>query len=374
MLSKEAEGHGNLPGNINLPTNDLKTDGIIPNSLKMPNSDLKINDPSIPAIGDASVGDISSARNPDININVKKDLDKVTNLKDVDKVKSTTNELSTTAGKIDEYTQDIKQVSEGNLEKAKTIKEDAISKLPVNDELTELQKQESLIKEQKAKLESYKKPDEYKKETLARSRKLVALQMATFEKQLQESIESVSKYQRKLGSVLSKTSELSQKRDKLKRLRKYEKFVPGLTFQVLNGGAYMLDINPALKYRLTSYWSIGQGWNERVRFGKHDQSYNQFRVYGIRSFTEVIIFKGLSVRLDAERMSSSIPFSLNERKRIGIWSYIAGIKKDFSFIPRVNGNVQFMYNLYSTHTSDPYANKLNVRFGFEYVRKKNLKN
>jgi hypothetical protein len=46
--------------------------------------------------------------------------------------------------------------------------------------------------------------------------------------------------------------------------------------------------------------------------------------------------------------------------------YMAGIKKEFTFFPRVVGNVQFMYNFYDPKHYRVYPARFNVRFGFEF--------
>jgi hypothetical protein len=55
------------------------------------------------------------------------------------------------------------------------------------------------------------------------------------------------------------------------------------------------------------------------------------------------------------------------------WGYAVGAKKDFSVVPRVYGNVQFMYNVFMTTRESMYPSRFNVRFGFEYKLKKRKK-
>jgi hypothetical protein len=94
--------------------------------------------------------------------------------------------------------------------------------------------------------------------------------------------------------------------------------------------------------------------------------------YGIRSFYELSVLKGLWLRTDVERMNAFVPINrthqdIGERKKVR--SYMAGIKKDFSLVPGVTGNVQFMYNLYDPDRTSPYFNRFNVRFGFPLKKK-----
>jgi hypothetical protein len=58
---------------------------------------------------------------------------------------------------------------------------------------------------------------------------------------------------------------------------------------------------------------------------------------------------------------------------VRVWNHQVGIKKDFSFMPKIMGNVQFMYNYYSSGDTRTYPTKFNVRFGFEMPMKRENK-
>lgn len=166
---------------------------------------------------------------------------------------------------------------------------------------------------------------------------------------------------------------MPKRRDPLKKLKTYERFVPGVTLQIQKPGAWLVDFNPSLRYRMTSYWSAGAGWSERFIFGKYTQTHEQARMYGVRGFSEVVVFKGWAVRLDAERMNTFVlPATLNQDlgSRRWVWNYMTDLKKEFTFIPGVVANVQFMYNLYDPGDRLAYANRINVRFGFEFPLRK----
>jgi hypothetical protein len=201
---------------------------------------------------------------------------------------------------------------------------------------------------------------------------MAAKHMAAYEPQLKNAVDKVSKYQQKTGTILNSTKDLPKRRDPLRKLKFHEKLVPGLTLQMQKSGAVLLDINPSVRYRLTSYWSIGTGWNERVLFGTSPSPSGQTRFYGARTFTEVIIFKGIAMRLDAERVNAFIkPIGQQQDRGGRSWMniYMAGLKKEFTFMPRIVGNVQFMYNLYDPDRNRIYPTRFNIRFGFEFPPK-----
>jgi len=377
LLSTESNGQGNVPGAVNIP--GVKTGnipGISQSNSKLPG--VNPNLPDVPSVKEPAVGSLNSQSLPNMKTDIGKpaNLDAAAELKKVDAVTKETKELNQYSQKASEYTKDIKNIESVDQSKMASMEDKVVKDVTSTGELSELQKQDKLLKEQQAKLESFKHPEEYKKQTLERSKKMVAQQMALYEKQLQQSVSKISKYQTKAGTILSQTGDLPKKRDPLKRLKTWEKFVPGLTLQIQKPGAWLVDFNPSLRYRLTSYWSIGTGWNERAVFGNYVVPYSEARIFGARAFTEVIIFKGFSMRLDAEDMNAFVPLHLQQQdagKRIWVWSYMAGLKKDFSFVRRVTGNVQFMYNLYTSSNYSPYPTRLNVRFGFEPVLKKRIK-
>jgi len=386
LLSNEAGGKGNLPTNVALPKTGLDLNSAT-SGLKMPDtkSDLNTKLPS-EDLSKINSKDLSSNNDPlkkldlpDTKLPVATDLNKLNKSNELDKLKTGTSEVTQVTGKVSGYTADAQNIAKGDIDKTKNIQNEVVNKLPIKNELTDMQKQEKAIKDQEARLQAYKDPEEYKKQTLARAKKLADQNRVLYQKQIQESLNKVTKYQKTLGTVLSETGEMSKKRDSWKRLKPYEKFVPGFTWQIQRGGkAWFFDLNPSLRYRLTTYWSIGLGWNERVLYGKYSQSQSQTRVFGPRALTEVIIFKGISARLDAEDMNVSASTKIQspgEDHRVWAWNYMTGIKKEFSFIPRVLGNVQFMYRVYSSSHAHIYPAQYNIRFGFEYMPKhKNRKN
>jgi hypothetical protein len=377
MLSKESYGKGNLPSDVTMP--DAKVGA---GKVDLPNINTPaIEKPAMPKVDNPlnkNVLDNTNLLDKDINTNVNLE-GKLKEKVDIDKLK----EIKNPAGDVGEitektsgYVSDAKNISKGNVDEVKTLKEDAMKKASLEKEMGVLKEGEQVINDQKAQLAAMKNQEAYREKMMAKGRAMVIKQLAICEQQLQSSVNKVSKYQRTAGTILSKKGDLPKKRDALKRLKKHEKFVPGLTFQTYKTQAWMIDINPSMRYRLTSYWSVGTGWNERIAFNRSLLLPTQTRFFGVRSFTEVVIFKGFSMRLDAEAMNSFVAPSYqhkDEGYRKWLWNYMAGIKKDFTFVPKVMGNVQFMYNLYTHYNHGPYPTRFNVRFGFEYSLKKRIR-
>jgi hypothetical protein len=382
VLSKESAGKGNLPGDIKLPSSEGLSLSNVPNipSAGLPeiprpgmNTDPKLPALDIPAATIPDKG-LTTGNMPDIGVN-----DKLPELKSLpgDQLNGSIQapDVSALSEKAEGYVSDVKDVRSGDLDKV-VKEEEVINQLPAKDEVKMLQEQEKTLQDEQAKLASYKHPEEYKKQTILRGRQMAAVQFAAYGKQVQEAVSKVSSYQQKAGTLLGKRSELPKKRDPLKQLKTFEKFVPGVMFQVITNSPWLVDVMPTLRYRLTSYWSIGVGWKERMAFGGGSTQTRTSRIFGPSAFTEIILFKGVSFRFDVESMnfySGLQPGAQDSRQLKTNWGYAVGAKKDFSVAPRVYGNVQFMYNVFMTTRESMYPSRFNVRFGFEYKLKKRKK-
>jgi hypothetical protein len=376
LLSKESQGKGALPSDLNVPGAKLP-DSSLPDT-KPPGADLNVQSPGLPDVDkpalDADENPLNKNLGSKLNVpEIKKpgELEKIGDVQD-----KVSGEVGDVTEKVSGYSEDAKNISKGNVDEVKTLKEDAMKEASLDKEMGLLNEGEKTIVEQKAMLDQMKNPEEYRKQTIARGKAMMIKQMAAREQALQEAMTKVSKYQTKAGTVLSKKSDLPKRRDPLKNLKFYEKFVPGITLQIQKSGVVMLDVNPSLRYRLTSYWCVGAGWNERLIFGSNPYPMEQTRLYGVRSFTEIIIFKGIAMRLDAERMNGFLKPVARQQdigSRDWVMIYMAGLKKEFTFVPRVVGNVQFMYNLYDPKHYRVYPTRFNVRFGFEFPLKRRKK-
>jgi hypothetical protein len=56
-----------------------------------------------------------------------------------------------------------------------------------------------------------------------------------------------------------------------------------------------------------------------------------------------------------------------------VYSTMAGVKKEYRFLGKVKGTMMLLYNLHDPQHRSPYVDKLMVRFGFEFARKKATK-
>ncbi len=377
LLSDEAGGQGNLPSAVqtpSLPGVSLDVNSRLPD-LSIPDPKL-ILDMNAPKIANP-IEDTGNLQDMNIKGNLEEKLDGTVSLEKVNELKDNTEVISNFGDKASTVKSEIAEVKGEGIDKAKNLKQDALDKSPVKGELAELQKQDGLMKEQIAQVKSYRNPEEFRKQTLERGKKLVATQLAAQQATIKEATVKLTNYQNKATTLFGKKNELPKKRDTWRRVKKAERFVPGLTLQTHKPGGWVVDINPSFRYRLTVYWSIGAGWNQRVTFGDIPQNSTVRTLFGPRGFSELLLFKGFSLRIDSEMMNTVLYTATGSTVDVGtdvsIWNHMIGLKKDFTFVPRVLGNVQFMYKIYSSENVRIYPAKYNVRFGFEFPLRKKSK-
>jgi hypothetical protein len=153
--------------------------------------------------------------------------------------------------------------------------------------------------------------------------------------------------------------------------------VPGIGMQIQKKGDDLLvDFNPYVGYRFTGRITAGPGWNQRLAYNTDQRGFNrEARIFGPRIFGEFKLGKGFSPRAEIEVMNTKIPPSTytpatDPRNRQWVWGAFIGIKKEYKFFKHVKGTASIMTRLYNPHHKSPYADVLNMRFGFEFPMKK----
>jgi hypothetical protein len=365
-ISKQTGGKGNVPGSLQSPSFNGNNQDLLDKLSVNGSSNLKLPTPDVDKI-DMQVPDIDVPASK-LQIPSGKDI----NLESMNELKKNTEQATKISDRTTSYTKQVSKVRTEVLGKGNSMKQEIITKNPAKGDLAELSKQDRAIKDAVNQIKASTNREEYKKQTLARAKKLVATHLATQSAKIREAASKLNAYQNKAGAIIARKNDLPKKRDNWRRVKRSERFVPGLTMQLQKPGGWLVDFNPSIRYRLTIYWSIGGGWNQRVQFGKVASSVGVKNTFGPRAFSEVVLFKGFSFRAESEMMNARIPSAQSDGyKDVGVWNHQVGIKKDFSFIGPVKGNAQFLYNLHSSSDIRTYPAKYNVRFGFEIPLKKN---
>ena len=371
---------GSIPGSVNLPGANL---GLNPN-LEIPNMNLpSINDPLSKM--ENPLGDID---NPLENIDPKDldidtDLGGIPQLPEIGDVKALEEmkEIQSKLGKVDEvsdqvkgYQEDLQNLKEGNLERLEEIP-DAIEGRVENLEQLDGVKEE--IKNFDEIKKKWNDPEVLKEEALNKAKETAVNHFAGHEEQLKAVMEKMSKLKAKIPDPEGAIDLFAKRQQFLKGKPIKELLVPGLTLQFQNLTSFWLDLNPQLAFKITGRWQAGLGWNERFAYDFKAREWDlENRMYGMRGFVHFKLKENFWLKADVEKMNAPLratPIMGSEIIGRGwIWSFFAGVKKDFQFSKYLKGNVQTMYNIYNPDKRSPYVNRLNVRIGFDFpLYKKN---
>lgn len=196
------------------------------------------------------------------------------------------------------------------------------------------------------------------------------------EEQLQKAMETLAKYKQKY-SKLEGLDQIPKRKPNAMRGKPFiERLVPGIALQIHRKDAWMVDFNLYAGYRFNPRLTVGAGWNQRVAYNADEHEFDpDLRVFGPRLYGEFGVGEGFSARLESEYMNTRIPprfasgnGDINGRE--WVYSTMAGIKKEYQFLRKVKGTMMLLYNLHDRQHRSPYADKLMVRFGFEFPRQK----
>jgi hypothetical protein len=373
-----SESGGNTPGGISLPganlSNTIPAQGLSVPDTELPGGNIPdIANPlgdasaSIPGI-DGNLGDVTKL--PDTQVGDIKELGSL------GKAGEQLGEVNKLDDQVKGYQGDLKGLQKGDL---------ALEKLPGDLE----SKAENLepvkdLQEQAGDLAAIKKnwndPEVMKEEALNKAKENAVNHFAGHEEELKAVMSQMSKLKVKVPDPEGALDLFAKRQQFMKQKPLIERFVPGLTFQIQKLQSVWLDLNPQVAFKITGRWLAGTGWNERLSYDFDDWDWTtKNRVYGSRSFVLFKLKESFWLKGDAECMNAPRHSSSNMSSEITgrrwVWSYFAGIKKDFQFSKTWKGNVQTLFNLYNPGNRSPYTNRFNIRLGFEWpiAKKKKVK-
>ncbi len=224
--------------------------------------------------------------------------------------------------------------------------------------------------------EKMKDPEAMKEEVKQKVVKKAVNHFAGREQVLQAAMDKMSKYKAKYESLNSLSEIGKRPPNPMKNKPFLERLVPGVALQIFRNENINLDINPYIGYRLSGRFTAGLGWNQRIGYSTKENYFTSPAVvYGPRTFVEAKVWRGFSGRVEAELMNTVVPPAFKPltpdiTNREWVWSFMAGIKKEYRFIKSVKGTAFIMFNLYDPKNKSPYGDVLNTRFGFEFPLKK----
>lgn len=285
---------------------------------------------------------------------------------------------------------DLKGVSPGNLGAEISHYQDQIPDLPTSmEEVSSMAEEQAMgiadangISEQLSEATSFTEtaslPDEQaiKEELVQEAQRQAVDHFQGKEEKLQKALQTLAKYKQKY-SKLAGLDQIPKKKPNAMRGKPFiERLLPGIALQIHRKDAWMVDFNLYAGYRFNPRFTAGAGWNQRVAYDVDQYRFDpDLRVYGPRLYGEFSIGEGFSSRVESEYMNTRVPprFSSGNADANGrewVYSTMAGVKKEYRFLRKVKGTMVLLYNLHDPRHRSPYADKLMVRFGFEFPMKK----
>jgi hypothetical protein len=285
--------------------------------------------------------------------------------------------ISNVTGKVGEYGKDVQGVVKGDLSEVKNIPGAAESKAEELSGMNEVKDQTKALDEYKDIAGSMQNPDSLKALAIQEAKQVAVNHFAGKEEQLKEAMETLAKYKSKYSSLNSLSEATKRPPNEMKGKPFIERLVPGIGIQVQKkGGDVLVDFNPYAGYRFTGRITAGLGWNQRVAYNFDNGIFNaQAKIFGPRTFGEFKLWKGFSPRVEVEVMNTNVPPitrtpTVDPLKREWVWGAFLGVKKEYKFIKNVKGTALVMMRLFNPDHKSPYADVVNVRFGFEFPMKK----
>lgn len=295
--------------------------------------------------------------------------EKITNEKEGIKELGQLEELN----KLQEKTEVVREVSG----KVEAVKKEGAGKV-AEEAIANTDQVKALSKELSAadKAKQYYDPQVAKEEMLNKAKLEAVNHFAGHESELVAVMEKLSAAKAKVPDPEG-VIDLFAKRQNTQRGKKWhERLVYGVSLQFQKPSALWLDVNPYALYKFSDKIAAGVGWTMRWSYHIKERDWrSEENIYGPRASFEWKTKKDFALKADIECVNGVYPARIingqwhEYDERVFIWTYFAGIKKSFKFSEKVKGNVQLMYNVYNPEKHSPYADRINVRIGFEWNRK-----
>lgn len=385
LMQQQGGDDANLPGPVQLPG----TNASLGAPLNTPTPNLQLPNGEITPLKDVSnplaqeVGELKDGQEKisDLKTAPQEQLAKVKSAEEVQQVQQNLNKANVLTDKAQAFQGDAKAIAQGDLNEVKELPNAIEQQAAKLEEVQVLQKEAGRLNEVKNVADMAKDPEALVEKGMQQAPMLAMDHFAGKQEVLQSAMDKMDKLKKKYGHLKNVKDNLPRRMANAMYGKPFvERLLPGITLQIQRmPGAYLVDYNPYVGYRLTGRLTSGAGWNERVEIGRHAKFSLKPRVYGPRAFVDYKFGKGVSIRADIEKLNSYVPvvrgngITPDEGKRLWVWSVFVGIKKEYSFMKGVNGNVQALYNLYDDHDNSPYSERFCVRMGFEFPLRKKKK-
>ena len=293
----------------------------------------------------------------------------------IDNISLSETGLGEAGEQINQY-QDQLSTIPANMEEASSLAEEQAMKI---SEVTEISEQLIEVGEVTEMAGSLPDQQAVKEELTRKAQQQAIDHFQGKEEQLQKAMETLAKYKQKYSKLEGLDQIPKKKSNEMRGKPLVERVVPGIALQIHRKDAWMVDFNVYAGYRFNPRLIVGAGWNQRVAYDADEPQFEpDLRIFGPRLFGEFAVGQGFSGRLESEYMNTRVPpqFASGNADADGrewVFSTVAGIKKEYRFLRKVKGTMMLLYNLHDPNHRSPYADKLMVRFGFEFEMKKKPK-
>ena len=364
-LNKVGGTDPNIP-NVNVPNLNIPNVG---GNLNLPNTNLgttELANVSAPSLGAGGTGNSLSLPNtntPTLNTSAPSNL--TGNILPSNELSSVEKEVTQATGEVGKVEGEAKNMNSSTLEK--DVENTGMVK-QLGGEIGQTDQYKKMV-------EKWQSDPAYMKELAVTQAKQQAMNhFAGQEKQLAAAMQQLTNVKTKYKGYEGALDMFKKPGNPMKGKPFMERLRPGLNVQFQSKKEIMLDINPQVGYRLSGKITIGMGWNMRMGYDFNKWSYvrNDY-IYGPRGYAQVKIKTGIYAMIAPEMMNALVPPSFNSTDigtRKWVWSWMAGMKKEFQYGKNLLGNMQFLYNLLDKNNQSPYVSKLNIRMGLEFPLKK----
>lgn len=155
------------------------------------------------------------------------------------------------------------------------------------------------------------------------------------------------------------------KNTSLERRTFSERLILGGTVQFLPGQEGLkVDLSPTLGYGINKKFTVGLGVSYRADFNVDKLGISPSRVYGAKAFSQHHLLKGFFLHAEYEYLMTRTEASETTpsfTQRTG--GFLAGLAKEFSFLKKVNAQVQWLYH-FDYDSSGAYQSPWVFRIGF----------
>lgn len=351
------------------------------NSGTLPAKDIpKVEMPKVPQ-------EVSEAQNKinDLQNFPKEKLDDIGIGDDITKVKSQLQQVETVTKQAEIYKDDIKEISEGNLEKTKAIPQELEKQALKIDEVKELQVEGQKFETAKNALQQYQTMmasinDKKALEENAKSMAQGKLQdpFAGQEAKLKNGIAQLDKLKKKYKTIPDSRYLPKRVPNEMKGKPFRERIIPGMSFQFYKADNVAIDWSPYFSYKLSSRFRPGIGFTMREEMTKKFPFMKQNGVYGYRVMNDFRWYGNFYLHTEGEWLHFSevamakYKFPADENE--GSWRFRlnTGLFRTYKISKRLDGQMQILYNILDL-TRFPQTKNTSFRLCVEYKMKERKK-